>query len=82
MKSIFIINCSFLLFLGRFCGGEGGIKIAIYQLIRGVGDCRARVLCRSIRGNSGKTVGERGVVESNCIVNFSFFRGGLWWCLG
>ena len=44
VKSNFIVNCNFWIFLGGFGGGGGGMKIAISQLIWEVGDCQASLL--------------------------------------
>ena len=60
IKSNFIINWYFWLFMFFLGGGGGGIKITISQKIWGVGDFRSRGLVGRLRGNSGKSSGEGG----------------------
>ena len=68
----FIINFHvFPWFFG--VGGDFEILIEIYQWIQGVGDSWDRVLGRSIVGSSGRSVGDRGIAESNFIINCSFW---------
>ena len=61
----------FFFFFG--VGGDFEIFIAISQCIWGVGDCRDRLLRGIIVGRGRQSVGVRGVMESNFIINYNFW---------
>ena len=78
VESNFVVNFQGF-FLGFFgVGGNFEIFIAVYQWIRGVGDCQARGFIVSLWWSSGKIVEWRGLVESNFIIIFCIFWG-CWW---